>query len=145
MAIAGLLLFGCSPKVIVRETAKIEYRDSIVTKIDSVEVPMPVEVIREVVPALDTLEMETSAAAAKAYLDTASKSLRGEMKNKKSMVAPVPVTEKYQYRDSIIFRDIPVEVERIKKVVPKWCWWNLGFSILLLAGAGLALWKKFSI
>lgn len=126
---------GCSPKVIyVKGETEVVYRDSIVTKIDSVEVPLPVEVVREVAAPTDTLEMETSLAKAKAWVDTASNTLRGEIKNKpKSLPVPVEHKEEFHRRDSIQKVEVPVPYEVIKYKVPKWCWWILGIAALLLA------------
>jgi len=126
---------GCSPKVIyVKGETEVVYRDSIVTKIDSVEVPLPVEVIKEVAAPTDTLEMETSLAKAKAWVDTASNTLRGEIKNKpKSLPVPVEHKEEFHQKDSIQKVEVPVPYEVIKYKVPKWCWWILGIAALLLA------------
>ena len=121
-----LLLASCSTIKYVPVKGDDIYHTEYVTK-DSI-VYTPVEVIKEVVPELDTLYMETSVAKAKAYLDTNLNTLKGEMKNKKEII----YRDKIVYRDSIIIQkqEVPVKVEVEKKVVPGWCWWLLGINIL---------------
>ena len=121
-----LLFVSCSTIKYVPVKGEDIYHTEYVTK-DSI-VYTPVEVIKEVVPDLDTLYMETSVAKAKAYLDTNLNALKGEMKNKKEII----YRDKIVYRDSIIIQkqEVPVEVEVVKKVVPGWCWWLLAINIL---------------
>ena len=128
-----LLLFvffaSCSTIKYVPVKGEDIYHTEYVTK-DSI-VYTPVEVIKEVVPEMDTLYMETSVAKAKAYLDTNLNTLKGEMKNKKEII----YKDKIVYRDSIVFQkqEVPVEVEVEKKVVPSWVYYSLGLNILILS------------
>ena len=124
-----LLLASCSTIKYVPIKGEDIYHTEYITK-DSI-VYTPVEVIKEVVPELDTLYMETSVAKAKAYLDTNLNTLKGEMKNKKEII----YRDKIVYRDSIIIQkqEIPVEVEVEKKVVPSWVYYSLGLNILILS------------
>lgn len=136
-----LLLTSCSTIKYVPVKGEDIYHTEYVTK-DSI-VYTPVEVIKEVVPELDTLYMETSVAKAKAYLDTNLNTLKGEMKNKKEII----YKDKIVYRDSIIIQkqevSIPVEVE--KKVVPCWCWWLLGINILVMIYFIVRLYFRFRL
>ena len=137
-----LLLFtGCSTIKYVPVKGEDIYHTEYVTK-DSI-VYTPVEVIKEVVPELDTLYMETSVAKAKAYLDTNLNALKGEMKNKKEII----YRDKIVYRDSIIIQkqEVPVEVEVVKKVVPSWCWWLLGINILAVIYFAIRLYFRFRL
>lgn len=124
-----LLFVSCSTIKYVPVKGEDIYHTEYITK-DSI-VYTPVEVIKEVVPELDTLYMETSVAKAKAYLDTNLNALKGEMKNKKEIV----YKDKIVYRDSIIIQkqEIPVEIEVENKVVPKWVYYSLGLNILILS------------
>ena len=137
-----LLLFtGCSTIKYVPIKGEDIYHTEYVTK-DSI-VYTPVEVIKEVVPELDTLYMETSVAKAKAYLDTNLNALKGEMKNKKEII----YGDKIVYRDSIIIQkqEVPVEVEVEKKVVPGWCWWLLGINILAVIYFAIRLYFRLKL
>ena len=137
-----LLLFtGCSTIKYVPVKGEDIYHTEYVTK-DSI-VYTPVEVIKEVVPDLDTLYMETSVAKAKAYLDTNLNILKGEMKNKKEII----YRDKIVYRDSIVIQkqEVPVEVEIEKKVVPGWCWCLLVINILVAIGFAIRLYFRFRL
>lgn len=136
-----LLLTSCSTIKYVPVKGEDIYHTEYVTK-DSI-VYTPVEVIKEVVPELDTLYMETSVAKAKAYLDTNINALKGEMKNKKKII----YRDKIVYRDSIIIQkqEVPVEVEVVKKVVPCWCWWSLAINILATIVFAIRLYFRFRL
>ena len=79
-----LSFMGCSTTryVPVKETEKevTNYKDSVRIR-DSIIV-IPVERIVDVVPAYDTLKLETTQARAKAYVDTTLHLLRGSIENK---------------------------------------------------------------
>ena len=115
-------VFGaCSPKIVYVPTntdTHIEYRDSVIYKVDTLRIPVPVEMVKEVVPPMDTLKMETSVAEARAWVDSTTITLKGEMKNKKTELSQPQVVykEKTVYRDSLITKEIPVPVEVEKRV-----------------------------
>ena len=128
------LVFGCRTIYVPVDTnTHVEYRDSVIYKTDTLKIDVPVETIKEVVPALDTLRAETSVAKMVAYLDTTTVTLKGSLENKKTSLSDVRIVykEKIQYRDSIQTKEVPVEVEKIKKVTPKWAWWSLIASIIM--------------
>ena len=117
----AVLFSACSPKIVYVPTntdTHIEYRDSVIYRVDTLKIPVPVETIKEVVPPMDSLKMETSVAEAKAWIDTSTNTLKGEMKNKKTELSQPQVVykEKTVYRDSLITKEIPVPVEVEKKV-----------------------------
>ena len=136
-----LLLTSCSTIKYIPVKGEDIYHTEYITK-DSI-VYTPVEVIKEVVPELDTLYMETSVAKAKAYLDTNLNTLKGEMKNKKEII----YRDKIVYRDSIVIQkqEVPVEVEVEKKVVPKWVYYSLGLNILAIIVFVIRLYFKFRL
>ena len=136
-----LLLTSCSTIKYVPVKGEDIYHTEYITK-DSI-VYTPVEVIREVDPEMDTLYMETTVAKAKAYLDTNLNTLKGEMKNKKEII----YKDKIVYRDSIIIQkqEVPVEVEVVKKVIPKWVYYSLGLNILILSFFAIRLYFRFRL
>ena len=120
----AVIFASCSPKIIytpVKDSISVERRDSVIYRVDTLRIPVPVETVKEVVP-MDTLKMETSVAEAKVWADTSTKTLKGELKNKKTELAATQVVykEKTVYRDSLITKEIPVpvEVEKEVKYVP---------------------------
>ena len=117
----AVLFSACSPKIVYVPTntdTHIEYRDSVIYKVDTLKIPVPVETIKEVVPPMDSLKMETSVAEAKAWIDTSTNTLKGEMKNKKTELSQPKIVykEKTVYRDSLITKEVSVPVEVEKKV-----------------------------
>lgn len=119
-----LFLISCASIKEIPVQTEIQVIEKIVT--DTVYVSIPVEVIKEVVPQLDTLSMETSVAKSISYLDTTSKTLKGIMENK-----PVKLEKEivYSVRDSIVFRDKPYIVTQETKYIPNWVWLLLIISV----------------
>lgn len=98
---------------------------------------IPQEIVRDVVPQLDTLVLESSLAKSISYLDTTTCTLKGKLENKKEII----YKDKIIYRDSIVVQkqEIPVKVEIEKAVVPKWCYYSLCANILVLIGIVIRL------
>ena len=81
------------------------------------------------------------------YSDLLDK-LKGEIQNKETQIPyKTKYKEKIVYKDSLVYvkQDVPVYVEKIKKVVPSWCWWLLGIDIAMLLVAVIFLLKKLKI
>lgn len=120
----------------------IQYRDT------TIYVEVPVEVVKEVVPELDTLRMETSLAKSTSYLDTTTRTLKGELKNKQEPLEKIvylPSKEHIVYRDSIVTKEVPVEVEVEKEIIPKWCWYSVIFNVIVLCYIGFKIYRKFTL
>lgn len=131
---------SCSPKVIyVKGNTEVQYRDSIIHQIDSVEVPVPVEVIKEISPIYEPLHMEITNAVADCWADTTTNTLQGTLKSRGNVTVPVDNKQEFHYRDSIQIKEIPVPVETIKKVTPKWALWSVAVNLflLILLGTGI--------
>lgn len=134
-----ILLFivcSCGPVryVPVENKETVNIRDSVVLRDSTVITYLQKEKIKEVVPELDTLIMNTKYAKSISYLDTTTNTLQGTLEQLDS----VPVKTKIVFKDRIITqekiveKEIPVEVVREKKVTPKWIWWSLGCNLLIL-------------
>lgn len=116
-----ILVSACSPKIIyLPSETEVVYRDSIITQIDSVEVPLPVEVVKEVAFDYAPLHMETSLAEADVVADTTNRVLVGKIKNKPKAKIPVETKIEYHARDSVVREPYPVEVKVPEKYVPWW-------------------------
>lgn len=98
----------------IKGDTQIEYRDTTIYR-DSL-IYTPVEVVKEVVPYMEPLYMETSLAKAEAHIDTTTNTLKGSIRNKKGITEHIKYKEKIVYRDSIVTQEIPVEVEVEKEV-----------------------------
>ena len=81
----ALLLCACSgiKQVPVQSVEKIVYRDSLIYLKDTLHIQVPVEVIKEVIPAIDTSYIKTSIAESTAYLDTTQRKLVHTLKQRR--------------------------------------------------------------
>ena len=133
-----ILLFivcSCGPVkyIPIEKNETINIRDSVVLRDSTVITYLQKEKIKEIVPELDTLVMNTKYAKSISYLDTSTNTLQGTLEQLDS----VPVKTKIVFKDRIITqekiveKEIPVEVVREKKVTPKWIWWSLGLNFLI--------------
>lgn len=93
----------------------------------------------------DTLHLETSYAEATAYVDTSYKALKGIIENKSDIPVKTQIKwkERIIYRDSIITKEVPVEVIKEVTKYPKTYWWFMAISIAALAYIILKVYLKF--
>lgn len=140
------MLIGCKTiqYVPVEHTEYVTVRDSVYVRDTMVQFKVEREYVRDYTGLLDTLEMETSYAASRAWVDTTNNILTGDIRNKEREVdVPVQVKERIVVRDSIVYQEKPVPVEVVKTVHPKyevWLWLWLVASVLLV---GFRVYCKF--
>ena len=118
----------------VKETEYVTVRDSVYFRDTTIQYKIEKEYVRDYTGLLDTLEMETSYASARAWVDTSRAVLAGSIRNKENVInIPVQVKEKVTVMDSIVYRDVPVPVEVVRTVHPKYEWalWSWGIAALL--------------
>lgn len=139
--LAGVMSPSCgSIKEIPVETVeKIVYRDSLVYVHDSIEVQVPVEKVKVILPELDTSYLKTSVAESVAYLDTAKRRLHHTLEQKGTIKTVYDTIIKVQYVDRIVEKDVPVEVEVIKYKRDTLFWVLVGWALLCIAYAVLKL------
>lgn len=134
---AGLMMTGCGATRYIPVKSTETVRDTVILKPDTVKVEVPRERVVEVVPQLDTLNMETSVASARAYLDTLTRTLKGSLENK-----PVELKKEIQTIERVktVERkvEVPVEVVKTKYRIPRWAWFSLMVNLALV---GLGLFK----
>ena len=125
------LVCGCGTTRYVPVKEIEHVRDTVILKADTVRMTIPVEKIVEVVPAMDTLRMETSVAKAMAYADTATGTLKGKIENKPyQQKKEIQHTEKIRTVEKRV--EVPVEVVKWKYRITHWLWYSLGFNLLFL-------------
>lgn len=135
---AIMIVGGCSiiKKTPVQTETRVEYtyKDSTVIKEILKEVELPVERVVDAVAVYDTLELETSLAKARAYVDTTTHTLKGDIENKKSAKIKIEYRDRIIYRDSIYTKETPVpyEVVKEKTVYPTLFWILLVFAIMVI-------------
>ena len=110
------------------------------------KVPIPVERYVDVVPAYDTLRLETTLAKSEAYVDTLTHTLKGNLEHKPEALK---TTIKYKdhivtvTKDSLVTKEIPVPVEVVREVTPKWVWWLVFLNVLICIAIGIKAYLKF--
>ena len=148
VAISVLVLNACGnvkPIPIKYETI-YTYKDSVNYRDSTIYHHLYKEYYKDYTGLLDTLYLETSYSQGKAYVDTTAKALKGELENK-DIDIPIKIKwkEKIVNRDSIVYKEVPVPVEKPVRYVPKIYKCSLVFSIGFLLVFILFLLKKFGI
>lgn len=125
------LVCGCGTTRYVPVKEIEHVRDTVILKVDTVRMTIPVEKIVEVVPAMDTLRLETSVARAMAYADTATGTLKGKIENKPyEQKKEIQHTEKIRTGEKRV--EVPIEVVKWKNRIPVWVWYSLALNLLFL-------------
>ena len=140
----GLLVLSCKVQYVpVKETEYVTVRDSVYFRDTTIQYKVEKEFVRDYTGLLDTLDMETSYASARAWVDTSRAVLAGSIRNKENVInIPVQVKEKVTVRDSIVYRDVPVPVEVVRTVHPNYEGWLWGYVVItLLAFFAFLFWK----
>lgn len=130
------MLLGCGAvkPVPVETTTNVQtvVRDSVVIHRDTVTFQVPIE--SSSAYGVQYSHLESTVAYSEASVDSTgllSHTLVNKpVKLEKEIVYLDRV--KTEYRDSLVVKEVPVEVEVIRKVVPRWCWTLLAFNILVV-------------
>ena len=146
VAISVLVLNACGnakPIPIKYETI-YTYKDSVNFRDSTIYHHLYKEYYKDYTGLLDTLYLETSYSQGKAYVDTTAKTLKGELENK-DIDIPIKIKwkEKIVYRDSIVYKEVPVPVEKEIKVKPKSLGFLWGWFICSIVAIVLFFLKKF--
>lgn len=144
LAMIMMLLPGCRIQYVpVKETEYVTMRDSVYLRDTTIQYRVEKEYVRDFTGMLDTLKLSTGMAEAKAWVDTSKAVLAGSIKNKDKVIdIPVQVKEKIVYKDSLVYKDVPVPVE-VEKVVHPGYEWGLWLYVVLtlLAFIAYLFWK----
>ena len=136
-----LLLTSCSTikYVPVKETEYVTVTETLVDTV--IKWAPPIE--KEDKETKDTTStVETSLAKSTATVSNGT--LHHTIENKKDSIKT-----KIVYKDKIVtkteYKEVPVEVEVVKKVVPSWCWWLLVINILTAIVFAIRLYFRFRL
>ena len=136
-----LLLTSCSTikYVPVKETEYVTVTETIVDTV--IKWAPPIEnVDKETKDTTSTVETSL----AKSTATVSNGTLHHTIENKKDSIKT-----KIVYKDKIVerieYKEVPVEVEVEKKVVPSWCWWMLGINILAIIVFAIRLYFRFRL
>ena len=136
-----LLLTSCSTikYIPVKETEYVTVTETLVDTV--IKWAPPIEkIVNETKDTTSTVETSL----AKSTATVSNGTLHHSIENKKDSVKT-----KIVYKDKIVtkteYKEVPVEVEVEKKVVPSWCWWLLGINILVIIGFAIRLYFRFRL
>lgn len=127
-----------------KEETIITYKDSTIVHVkDSIRITEATR-YKDWAGLLDTLQIDASHSHMKAWTDTTRNILAGELSED-------PIQEKthivYKDRlvlkDTTIYKEIPYEVEKPVRYIPRWCWWSLVLNILGIVFLGIKVYFKF--
>ena len=136
-----LLLTSCSTikYVPVKETEYVTVTETLVDTV--IKWAPPIESVdKETKDTTSTVETSL----AKSTATVSNGTLHHTIENKKDSIKT-----KIVYKDKIIkqteYKEVPVEIEVEKKVVPSWCWWLLGINILAIIVFAIRLYFRFRL
>lgn len=127
-----LTLMGCASvkEIPVQTVEKVIVKDSLIYVTDTLRIEVPKEIVREVVPQVDTSYLKTSLAESTAYLDTINRKIHHTLTQRGEIKIKYDTVFKVQYVDRIVEKDVPIEVEVIKYKRDTFFWVLLGWAIL---------------
>ena len=143
------VFIGCSPKILqvpVERVKEIHIRDSVYFTDTLVRIELEKARLSDFVDLGDTLVLQTDLARSTAFLDTTAGKLKGTIENIKPYAEkPISVKNKIEYRDTVIYSEIPVPVEVEKEVivVPWYAKVLSFFGVIFLITVALYVGKKF--
>lgn len=126
------LLMACkAPKVIEREV----YKDSLIYTTDTIAIDVPYEKVVWLVPALDTLKMETSVAKSTTWLDTTTCTLKGELENKKvQLEKEIEIAHHYKVLERTVTLEKTKYITKTKNKIPRWVWYMVLVLLSIVIG-----------
>ena len=143
--LSTVLTVGCKTiQYVPVETIKeVHIKDTTYLRDTLVRVELEKARLADFVDLGDTLVLQTDLARSTAFWDSTSGKLKGTLENTlKYVEKPVQIRERLVYRDSVEVREVPVEVEKPVKYVPKF-WKVFGIlGILSLVAAVLYILKR---
>lgn len=136
--------YSCSvvKEIPVQTIEKIEYRDSLVFIKDTVEVQIEKQVVKEILPQLDTSLLQTDLAESIAYLDTTKRQIYHTLEQRGKVKYIIDTIYKVEYIDRIIEKEIPIKVEIVKYKRDNIFWISIILNILVIAFFAFKIYLK---
>lgn len=134
---------GSIKEVPVQTVEKIVYKDTTIHIKDTVKIEVPKEVVKEIVPQDTTSILRTSVALSEAKIE------KGMLHHKLSQIghikAQIDTVVTVQYVDRIVQKEVPIEVEVEKRVIPNWAWISLIINIVIFLLFIFKIYLKFHL
>lgn len=139
------LSYSCSvvKEIPVQTIEKVVYKDSLIYIKDTVEVPVPYEVVREILPKDTTSILRTSVAMSEAKIDKGFLHHKLEQNGTvKTRIDTFYVTKTVEKIKEV---EVPVEVIKEVKHIPNWCWYSLIANIVVILFIIFKIYLKFRV
>lgn len=134
IVLACLSVLGCSSirYVPIENIEKIIYKDSTIYVNDTITVEVEKQIVKEVLPQLDTSVLKTDLASSIAYLDTNKREIHHELKQEGTIRVAYDTVYVTKTVEKIKEVEVPIEVEKEVKYTPVWVWYSLIFNIAVV-------------
>ena len=140
----GLLVLSCKTVYVpVKETEYVAVHDTTVLHRTDTLVRVPEFHLSDYAGLSDTLVLQASNSEARAWVDSNVMVLKGTLVQDGRIPVQVVEKERVVYRDSIITRDVPVPVEVVKTVHPRYEPWLWAYALLTLLAFTAFAYCKF--
>lgn len=140
---ASLFLITCSTVKYVPTDNKTIYNYIDSLRIKDSTIIYEKTIVKNYVMIPDTLIMENNMAVSKSFVDTSLNILKGSLKAKDTIKYKYVFQDRIIQKDSIIVKEVPIEVEIENKVVPNWCWYSLILNIIFIVLLVIKIILKF--
>lgn len=142
-----MIISSCATvkEIPVQTVEKVVYRDSLVYVKDTIRVEIPKEVVKEVIPQIDTSYLRTSYAESYAYVDTVERRLHHTLSQRGEVEVKFDTIVKVQYVDRIVERDVPIEVEVIKYKRDTLFWGLLAWASFCVVAVILSILRRLKV
>lgn len=142
----GLLVLSCKTVYVpVKETEYVAVHDTTVLHRTDTLVQVPEFHLSDYAGLSDTLVLQASNSEARAWVDSNAMVLKGTLVQDGKIPVQIVEKERVVYRDSIITKDVPVPVEVVKTVHPRyeaWLWAYALFTLLAFAAFAYCKFRK---
>lgn len=147
LAVLTIFISSCTAvkEIPVQTIEKVVYKDSLVYIKDTIRVEIPKEVVKEVIPQIDTSYLRTSYAESYAYVDTTERRLHHTLSQRGEVKVKFDTIVKIQYVDRIVEKDVPIEVEVIKYKRDTFFWVLLGWATFCVVAVILSILRRLKL
>lgn len=133
IVLACLSVLGCSSirYVPIENIEKIIYKDSTIYVNDTITVEVEKQIVKEVLPQLDTSVLKTDLASSIAYLDTNKREIHHELKQEGTIRVAYDTVYVTKTVEKIKEVEVPIEVEKEVKYTPAFFWIVTIYAVVL--------------
>ena len=129
----GFSFTGCSTirYVPIENIEKVIYKDSTIYVTDTITVEVEKQIVKEVLPQLDTSVLKTDLASSIAYLDTTKRQIHHELKQEGTIKVVYDTVYVTKTVEKIKEVEVPIEVEKEVKYTPAFFWIVTIYAVVL--------------